>query len=157
MIAREGHHYGRFRTALNSGCFRMGGLDDSEVRERLACWVYTSANVQSAHFYFAMVETRQRDIVPMPSRVRHCVECPKCLTRYLVGFSPYTNGSYLRPLSQGLWEEWILYCACRLPHASSRWNWKELKLCEVSYQAHQTGYGAPDEIIVISQASSLSG
>ena len=91
----------------------------------------------------------------MPSRVRHCVECPKCLTRYLVGFSPYTNGSYLRPLSQGLWEEWILYCTCRLPHASSRWNWKELKLCEVSYQAHQSGYGAPDEIVVISQASSL--
>ena len=44
-------------------------------------------------------------------RVRHCVECPKCCTRYLPGFSPYRNGSYLMPLSYGLSAEWILYCS----------------------------------------------
>ena len=37
----------------------------------------------------------------MTPRIRHCVECPKCHTRYLVGFSPYRNGSYLMPLSGG--------------------------------------------------------
>src|ERR1700674_5819363 len=71
----------------------------------------------------------------MTPRVRHCVECPKCLTRYLVGFSPYRNGSYLMPLSVGFSEEWTLYCSCgRLP-ISSRWNWNELKLYAVSNQA----------------------
>jgi hypothetical protein len=34
-------------------------------------------------------------------RVRHCVECPKCHTRYLPGFTPYRNGSYLIPLTKG--------------------------------------------------------
>jgi len=41
------------------------------------------------------------DSVPvsvMGYRIRHCVECPKCLTRYLVACSPYRNGSYLVPL-----------------------------------------------------------
>src|SRR3979409_537204 len=56
------------------------------------------------------------------ARVRHCVECPKCLTRYLVGFSPYRNGSYLMPLSAGFSEEWTLYCSCGRPPISSRWN-----------------------------------
>jgi len=31
----------------------------------------------------------------MTRRIRHCIECPKCRTRYLVGYSPYRNGSYL--------------------------------------------------------------
>jgi hypothetical protein len=45
------------------------------------------------------------------SRVRHYVECPKCLTRYLPGFSPYRSGSYLMPLAEGFADEWTLYCA----------------------------------------------
>jgi hypothetical protein len=89
----------------------------------------------------------------MASRIRHCVECPKCLTRYLVGFSPYRNGSYLVSLTQGLWEEWVLYCACRMPPASSRWTWKELKVYEVSNQAHHSGYGPPEEIVEIRRRS----
>lgn len=31
-------------------------------------------------------------------RVRYCVECPKCRTRYLPSSSPYRNGSYLIPV-----------------------------------------------------------
>ena len=85
----------------------------------------------------------------MGYRLRHCVECPRCCTRYLVGFSPYRNGSYLVPLSHGSWEAWTLYCACRSPHISSRWNSDELKTCEVSSSAHHRGYGPPDEVVAL--------
>jgi hypothetical protein len=85
----------------------------------------------------------------MTARVRHCVECPKCLTRYLLGFSPYRNGSYLLPLVAGFSEEWTLYCACGRPPISSRWAWNELKLCAVSHQAHDRGFGPPEEIVPV--------
>ena len=85
----------------------------------------------------------------MAWRVRHCVECPKCLTRYLVGFSPYPNGSFLVPLAAGSWSEWTLYCSCCSPHKATRWNWDELKPYEVSATAHLRGYGAPEEIIAV--------
>ncbi len=83
----------------------------------------------------------------MSFRVRHCVECPRCSTRYLVGFSPYRNGSYLVPLTVGCWEQWTLYCSCRLPHSPSHWRWDELKPYEVSSDAHLRGYGGPEEIV----------
>ena len=85
----------------------------------------------------------------MTARVRHCVECPKCLTRYLLGFSPYRNGSYLLPLVAGFLDEWTLYCACGRPPTSSRWAWNELKLCAVSNQAHDRGFGPPEEIVPV--------
>jgi hypothetical protein len=53
-------------------------------------------------------------------RVRHCVECPKCRIRYLPGFSPYRNGSYLVPLTENLPTEWTLYCSCCTPPCGSR-------------------------------------
>lgn len=83
----------------------------------------------------------------MSWRVRHCVECPKCRTRYLIGFSPYRNGSYLAPISEGSWTDWTLYCSCGTPHCPSRWNWEDLKPYEVSNTAHLRGYGPPEEII----------
>jgi hypothetical protein len=83
----------------------------------------------------------------MTPRVRHCVECPKCHTRYLVGFSPYRNGSQLVPLVAGILEEWILYCSCGRPATSSRWNSTELKMYAVSDQAYGRGYGPPEEIV----------
>ncbi|MGA3087934.1 MAG: hypothetical protein ABSD75_04935 [Terriglobales bacterium] len=83
----------------------------------------------------------------MTLRIRHCVECPKCLTRYLVGFSPYRNGSYLVPLAKGAMEEWILYCSCGRPPISSRWSWAELKSYTVSELAYGRGYGPPEEIV----------
>ena len=86
--------------------------------------------------------------IAMP-RVRHCVECPKCLTRYLVGFSPYRNGSYLMPLAAGFSEEWILYCSCGRPANPSRGRWSELKMYAVSDQAHSLGHGPPEEIVQV--------
>jgi hypothetical protein len=83
------------------------------------------------------------------ARVRHCVECPKCLTRYLPGFSPYRNGSYLLPLTEGFADEWTLYCACGRPPISSRWSWSDLKLYAVSNQAHDRGYGPPEDIVPV--------
>lgn len=85
----------------------------------------------------------------MAWRIRHCVECPKCCTRYLVGFSPYRNGSFLVPLAAGSWNEWTLYCSCRSPHTPSRWSSEELTRYEVSARAHLRGFGAPDEIVAI--------
>jgi hypothetical protein len=93
----------------------------------------------------------------MASRVRHCVECPKCLTRYLPGFSPYRNGSYLMPLAAGFADEWTLYCACGRPPISSRWSWSDLKPYAVSNQAHDRGYGPPDEIVPVDKKSRFSG
>jgi hypothetical protein len=67
--------------------------------------------------------------------------------RYLVGFSPYSNGSYLVPAIAGRGDEWTLYCRCATPPASSRWRWSEMKTYDVSGQAHERGYGTPDEIV----------
>lgn len=77
-------------------------------------------------------------------RVRHCIECPKCRTRYLPGLSPYANGSYLMPKAVS---GWILYCSCGTPPASSRWEDDDLRRYVVSPKAHDRGYGTPDEIL----------
>ena len=95
---------------------------------------------------------RSSPIHAMAFRVRHCVECPKCLTRYLPGFSPYCNGSYLMPLAEGFAHEWTLYCACGRPPISSRWSWSDLKLYAVSNQAHDRGYGPPEEIVPVDRS-----
>ena len=91
----------------------------------------------------------------MATRVRHCIECPKCLTRYLPSFSPYRNGSYLMSLSESA-DEWTLYCACGRPHISSRWSWSDLKQYAVSNQAHDRGYGPPEEIVPVDKKSVFS-
>ena len=70
-----------------------------------------------------------------------------CCTRYLIGFSPYRNGSYLLPVAPGSYTEWMLYCSCGSPPRTSRWNWDELQRYEVSSGAHHRGYGPPGEII----------
>jgi hypothetical protein len=88
----------------------------------------------------------------MASRVRHCVECPKCGIRYLVGFSPYRNGSYLLPIARGSYQEWVLYCSCGSPPSHSRWKWDELQPYDVSRGAHVRGYGPPDEVVRIRRA-----
>jgi len=88
-------------------------------------------------------------VCSMTMRIRHCVECPKCLTRYLIGFSPYPNGSYLVPLEEGFSQEWMLYCSCSRPPSSSRWRSGELKMYTVSSQAHDRGYGRPGEIVPV--------
>jgi hypothetical protein len=96
----------------------------------------------------------------MGCRIRHCVECPRCRTRYLVGFSPYENGSYLVPITAGCWDEWILHCSCGTPSYASRWNCNELKMYVVPSEAHLRRYGPEQEIVCIGssrRSSSASG
>jgi hypothetical protein len=83
----------------------------------------------------------------MTYRLRHCAECPNCGTRYLVGFSPYSNGSYLLPIEDGGNAQWTLYCRCIWPPARSSWRATDLKTYDVSGCAHQRGYGSPEEIV----------
>src|SRR5438309_12043603 len=91
----------------------------------------------------------------MTWRVRHCVECPKCRMRYLIGFSPYRNGSYLVPIARGSNQEWILYCSCGSPPRCSRWTWDELQPYDVSSGAHVRGYGPPEEIVRAEREQSI--
>jgi len=86
----------------------------------------------------------------MTARIRHCVECPKCRTRYLPGRSPYQNGSFLLPLVEGFTEEWTLYCSCGSPAISSQWSWRDLQQYAIPGPAYHRGYGAPDEIVLLS-------
>ncbi|HEY1271056.1 MAG TPA: hypothetical protein VGF08_03695, partial [Terriglobales bacterium] len=79
-----------------------------------------------------------------------CVECPRCLTRYLVSGSPYSNGSYLVSFREGDLEIHTLYCVCGRSPVSSRWN--ELKAYIVSNPAHRRGYGPPEEIVQVRAA-----
>src|SRR5258708_35043522 len=91
----------------------------------------------------------------MATRVRHCVECPKCRTRYLISCSPYRNGSFLMPLMEGLSDEWTLYCSCGSPYIPSRWNWTELKRYAIPTLAHERGYGPPDHVVLVYARSRL--
>lgn len=78
--------------------------------------------------------------------LRHCVECPKCHTRYLIGFSPYRNGASLVRIGARLSDEYILYCSCSNPPVSSRWHGDQIKKYQVSKAAHSRRYGTPEEI-----------
>src|SRR5579862_6731371 len=92
----------------------------------------------------------------MTCRIRHCVECPKCRTRYLPGASPYANGSYLLPLTDAVLQEGLLYCACSRPAICFPWNWTELKVCVVSSGAHDRGYGGQEEIVQVARETRQS-
>jgi hypothetical protein len=85
----------------------------------------------------------------MSRRFRHCIECPKCHTRYVLGFSPHSNGSYLAASQQGFAEEWVLYCSCATPPVPSRWRYDELKFYAVSNPAFRRGYGSLSEIVTV--------
>lgn len=82
-------------------------------------------------------------------RIRHCAECPKCGTRYLIACSPYRNGSYLVPTVMGCGDEYILYCCCRELPVASRWKAGELKACEISKPAYDRGYGTAEEMPLV--------
>jgi hypothetical protein len=81
----------------------------------------------------------------MPRRVRHCVECPRCHTCYLIAFSPYSNGSYLLRMT-GDFEEYTLYCFCDGTHKANVCRWPEVKACKVSRPTYERGYGSRDEV-----------
>ena|SRR5437867_11068882 len=84
--------------------------------------------------------------------IRHCVECRKCLTRYLIAFSPYGNGSYLWRGTPGLADEYVLYCSCQQPPVFNSWKESELKTYTVRKAAHDRGYGTREEIVAIESA-----
>ena len=83
----------------------------------------------------------------MTLRIRHCVECPNCFTRYVIGFSPYRNGAHVISHPAGGSEEHTLYCSCGTRSSSIRWS--DLKTCTVSTQAHDRGFGPPDEVVLV--------
>jgi hypothetical protein len=91
----------------------------------------------------------------MPLRFRHCIECPKCNTRYVVGSSPYDNGSYVLPLIAGDIDDWVLYCACQTPRIRRQCQWSEMKMCAVSKSAANRGYGSAEEMMYKRQRSLL--
>lgn len=84
----------------------------------------------------------------MSYRIRHCVECPRCRTWYIIALSPYRNGSHLMPTIPGSMEEYILYCTCAGPAFASLWRWRDVQTCVVSRAAHDRGYGTEQEIVV---------
>jgi hypothetical protein len=91
--------------------------------------------------------------VPDPlgmSRIRHCVECPNCRTRYLLSFRRFGNGSYLVSMLIGSVEEYALYCSC-IGAGVVRWKSRETKAYQVSKQAYDRGYGSPDEISLMNR------
>lgn len=91
------------------------------------------------------------------ARVRHCVVCPNCQTRYLPGFSPYDNGSYVVPTIYGSSAEYMLYCACEMVRVVSRWRWSETIACEVSKEAYKRGYGSPEEVSAVQKREEWQG
>lgn len=85
----------------------------------------------------------------MSCRIRHCISCPHCRTRYIIGFSPYGNGSYLLSNPFGSLEEYLLYCSCGGVPVPSRWRDSEIKACEVSGPVYRRGYGSPEEVTLL--------
>lgn len=88
----------------------------------------------------------------MPRRVRHCVECPRCHTCYLIAFSPYSNGSYLVRMTSDF-EEYTLYCLCDGGHKANVCRCPEVKACKVAKPTYERGYGSRDEVHRISSRS----
>ena len=83
----------------------------------------------------------------MGALIRRCVECSRCGTRYLVGFSPYWNGARLVPTRTGSFDAYTLYCSCSQPSTASVWKCSDMKACRVAKPAHTRGYGSFDEIV----------
>jgi len=85
----------------------------------------------------------------VPSRIRSCVECPTCHTRYVIGCSPYRNGSYIvaHPLAAA--DLLRLYCTCGNTPSSYTFKFSELKMYAVSDYADRRGYGSSEEIVLV--------
>src|SRR5579863_214233 len=79
------------------------------------------------------------------SRIRHCLECPNCETRYLISLSPFRNGSYVVSVSSGSCEEYFLHCSCG--RVASRWRGTGVRTYQVSRAAYERGYGTSEEIV----------
>jgi hypothetical protein len=93
----------------------------------------------------------------MRSRVRHCIPCPHCRTRYLIGFSPYANGAYVVFTRVGCLEECLLYCPCRRFALPSRWGSSDIRTCKVSKSVYRRGFGSSEEVIFADQQAEPIG
>ena len=110
--------------------------------------MFLGIQVGMVHDHFQSQSGRKPDLSACAMRrIRHCVECPKCLTRYVVSCNPYENSSYLQPMIEGCWDEYTLYCRCKA--AASWWKANEFMICEVSASAFTRGYGTAEEITPI--------
>ena len=89
----------------------------------------------------------------MPSRIRSCVECPKCHTRYVIGSSPYPNGSYIVAQPFAAPDLVRLYCICGDLPSSYAFKFSELKMYAVSEWGERRGYGSPEEIVIVRGAA----
>lgn len=85
--------------------------------------------------------------------IRHCIECRKCSTRYLIAFSPYSNGSYLWRTSLFYLEEYVLYCCCQQPPVFNSCKENDLRTYVVSKAAHERGYGTPEEVVALEEVA----
>jgi hypothetical protein len=85
------------------------------------------------------------------SRIRHCLECNRCGTRYLISRSPYGNGAWITFTANRIGEGYVLHCSCRgiaMPRNDS-----EVLICEVSKVAYERGFGTEKEIVPIAKES----
>jgi hypothetical protein len=80
-------------------------------------------------------------------RRRHCVECPNCHTRYIIGFSPFGNGSYIVARSEDAAIH-FLFCSCGAESDCHPFKMSALRTYIVTAEAHARGYGSPDEIVL---------
>ena len=87
----------------------------------------------------------------MRALIRRCVECSRCRTRYLVGFSPYWNGAYLVPTRTGSFDAYTLYCSCSRPLTPTVWKSSDMKAFAVAKPAYSRGYGTFDEIVPLQE------
>ena len=88
----------------------------------------------------------------MSCRIRSCVECHNCHTRYIIGSSPYASGSYIMAHPLAAPDLLRLYCICGLP-SSHAFKFSELKMYAISGWAEKQGYGSPEEIVLVRGAA----
>jgi hypothetical protein len=143
MIAAFQRRNRRFRTTLLLTVLRDGRIHNLPFSRA------RSANVHCFRGWRPIVLS-----VFMPMHIRRCVECPKCSTRYLIGFSPYRNGTCLIPTAHGSSDEYTLYCSCCQPHVSSQWKWSDMKAFAVAKAAHERRYGNGTEIVPVAEKRS---
>jgi hypothetical protein len=86
----------------------------------------------------------------MSSRLHRCVECPKCHTRYVMGFDPYGNGSHIVSDAAGGTDLRLLFCTCSVPEYHE-FKLSELKAYAVPHDAYVRGYGSADQIVLPGQ------
>ena len=107
--------------------------------------------------YEHTAKTELKSAEYMTYRIRHCVSCAYCQTRYLIGFSPYANGAYLQCASVGSIHEYVLYCSCRHFPSPNRSKDRAARACVVSNSAYLRGYGTPDEIWFVNEQQEGTG